>query len=231
MPAYGKGGRSLHVVDEFDGGVGWQVHPEETLARTSHAVTTDEGVWLLDPLDAPGLDDLLAEHGDVAGVLVCSSWHARDAGTLAQRHGVPVSVPSWLERVAERVDAPVERRLHAPGDYRFRASTPLPSWQEAMLYHAADGTLYVPESMGTAAQFLVGDERLGVSVFRRLLPPRRALGAFEPERVLVGHGNGVFENATGELVHALAGARRRAPQALAAHLSTVARSLWESRNH
>lgn len=231
MPAYGTGERTRHVVDRFDDGVGWQVHSEETLCRTSHALQTDDGLWVLDPLDAPGLDDLLAEYGEVAGVAVCSSWHARDAGTVAARHDVPVSVPPWLDRIETRIDAPTRPWLDAPGGYELRATTPLPSWQEAILYREGDGTLYVPESLGTAPTFLVGDERLGVSIYRRLLPPRDVLAGVEPSRVLVGHGESVTENAAGELAHALAGARRRAPRAFVRHLSTAASSLWASRHH
>ncbi|MUV88928.1 hypothetical protein GJ629_02650 [Halapricum sp. CBA1109] len=231
MSAYGDGERTLHVVDRTDDCLGWQVHPDERLARTSHAIATDDGLWLLDPLDAPGLDESLAEYGDVAGVLVCSSWHARDAGELAARHGVPVSVPTWLDRVAERVETETERRLDAPGAFRFRASNPLPSWQEAILHRERDGTLYVPESIGTSRFFRVGDERLGVSLYRRLLPPRAALADLDPDRILVGHGDGITENAGGELAHALANARRRAPRAMFEHGPAAVSALWDSQRH
>jgi hypothetical protein len=229
MPPYGTGERTLSVVDRWEGGVGWQVHPGETLARTGHALRTDDGLWLVDPLDAPGLDDLLSEFGPVAGVVVCSSWHARDAGTIADRHGLPVSVPAWIERVPERVETGVEFFSGPLGGYELRATTPLPTWQEAVLWRERDGTLYVPESMGTGPVFPVGDERLGVSPYRRLLPPRDVLGDLEPERVLVGHGEGIEDNATGELTHALANARRRAPRALATNALTLCRTLWASR--
>jgi len=231
MPPYGENERTLSVIDRFEDAVGWLVHPEETLARASHALETEDGLWVVDPLDAPGLDDLLAEYGEVAGVVVCSSWHARDAGGIATRHDVPVSIPQWIERVPERVDAPVERIGCPIGEFECRPTTPLPSWQEAILWRERDGTLYVPESMGTAGHFLVGDERLGVSIYRRLLPPRTALADIEPERVLVGHGTGIFEDATDELDAALRTARKRAPRAFAAHAATAIRSLWASRRH
>jgi hypothetical protein len=100
-----------------------------------------------------------------------------------------------------------------------------------MLWRERDGTLYVPESMGTSENFQAGDERLGVSIYRRLNPPREALAGIEPERVLVGHGEGVFENATGELTHALANARRRAPAMFLRRLPSALRGLWASRKH
>lgn len=217
----------FETVDRWDGGVGWIPHPGESLHRASHAVRTRDGVWLLDPIDAPGADGLIAEYGDVAGVAVGSSWHARDADVFARRHGVPVSVPRWMGRVGERVDAPVERfdgRL--PGtDFEVRKTAPFPTWQEAILYRERDGTLVIPESMGTAETFIVGDERLGVSIYRRLTPPRGQLADLAPDRILVGHGDGVFEDPMIALHDGLAGARRRAPRAFAAHLGTALRQL------
>lgn len=230
VTVYGTGDRELAVVDRWAGGVGWQPHPDETLGRTSHALRTDAGLWVLDPLDAPGLDDLLAAYGDVAGVAVLSSWHARDAGVVARRHGVPVSVPAWVGRVPERVEAPVERFAGSlPGtDVAALRTDPLGLWSEGFLYRERDGTLYVPESLGTARTFLVGDERLGVTVFRRLFPPADALAGVAPERVLCGHGAGVFDDADRALRDALAGSRRRTPRMVRAHLGTSLRELAAS---
>jgi hypothetical protein len=56
-----------------------------------------------------------------------------------------------------------------------------------------------------------GDESLGVHPALRLTPPRR-LRRFSPERLLVGHGAGVHEDASAVLEDALSGARARAPR-------------------
>ena len=71
----------------WSGGVSWIAHPAETGRRAGHAVKTDSGVWLVDPLDATNLGELLDPLGPVVGVAVCSSWHTRDADVLARRHG------------------------------------------------------------------------------------------------------------------------------------------------
>lgn len=199
-------------IDRWKGGVGWLAHPEETGARASHAIVGDGGgVWLIDPLDAPGVDDLIAELGDVAGVAVLSNYHARDAGVFANRHDVPVYLPRWMSRVGERVDAPVERYTSALGESGFhvRKCRPLPGWHEAVVYRDSDRTLYVADVLGTGAKFTVGEERIGVYLLARLFPPV-AVGEYAPERILVGHGTGVFENAASALI----GARRRFPAAL-----------------
>lgn len=231
MPNYDrtKAG-DIAVVDRWDGGAGWLAHPDETGQRASHAVRGDDGVWLLDPLDAPGVDDLLGELGEVAGVAVLSNWHTRDAGPLARRHDVAVHLPEWMTRVEARIDAPVERYAETIVDagLHVRRCQPMPGWREGMAIRESDGTLYVPESLGTAPAYTVGEERLGCPPIRRVSPPRRLLADVRPERVLVGHGTGVFDRAATALADALAGARRRLPRALLAHGPTQLRALLEA---
>ena len=217
-----KGGDSatLREIDRWPDGAGWVAYPEETMQRASHALVGDDGkVWVTDPVDAPGLDDLLADLGEVAGVAVCLDRHSRDAAAIADRHGVPVYVPKWMGRVRQKLDGPVRRFDGELGDSGYRAfklfSSRVPPWYEAGLYRPDDATLYVPETVGTAPFFLGRGERLGVHPMRRPLPPRRALGSVAPERILCGHGEGVFEGATDALRHAVDGARRRLPSAYA----------------
>lgn len=199
---------SYREIDRFDGGVGWMVHPEEILQRASHALETDDGVWLVDPLDAEGIDDILAEIGPVAGVVVLSNHHRRDAAAIANRHDVSIYFPHAMQGVAETLDAPVEQFGTELADTGYELLTVafLPGWQEFALY---DGeTLVMSESLGTAPHFLTGDERLGVITALRLPPPQAALSGLDPERVLLGHGEGVFENAAAALTDALSGSRR-----------------------
>ena len=70
MPMKGSGTGELAVVDRFDSGVGWIAYPEETMQRTAHAVESDGRLWILDPVDAAGLDELLESYADPAGVVV-----------------------------------------------------------------------------------------------------------------------------------------------------------------
>lgn len=216
MPMKGSGQSELREIDRWEDGVGWIAYPDEEMQRASHAFVADDGgVWVVDPVDADGLDDLLAEFGDVAGVVVMLDRHKRDSAAVATRHDVPVYVPDWMTGVAANLDAPVERFGRELADTGYRAITvrdsTVPPWQEVGLYHEANGTLVVPESVGTANYFLAPGERLGVHPMLRLFPPERALGRLSPERILVGHGAGVMENATTALRDALDGARRRTP--------------------
>lgn len=210
----------LVQIDRYDGGVGWLAYPEEAMERAGHAVARDDGddgVWLLDPVDAAGLDDLLADLGEVAGVVLCLDRHRRDAGPIARRHDVAVHVPKWMSDVADEVDAPVERYDETVAGFDATQLFDLPVWQEAVLY---DGeTLYVPEALGTGSLFLAPGEDLGVHPLLRVSPPT-ALDSFDPERLLVGHGEGIHEDPGARIRRALDAARANAP---ALYLKTLGR--------
>jgi hypothetical protein len=219
MPMKGRGQSSLAEIDRFEGGAGWLAYPDETMQRASHALATDEGVWLIDPVDAPALDDLIADVADdagteaVAGVAVCLDRHKRDAAAIARRHDAEVYVPRWMNGVADELDAPVARFSGELGDSGFESfvirDSSLPPWQEAGLYNPDTGTLVVPESVGAASYFLAGDETLGVHPMLRLTPPK-TLSRYDPERVLVGHGAGVLSDGAAALDAALATSKRNA---------------------
>jgi hypothetical protein len=213
------GEADLHEIDRFDGGVGWIAYPGETMERASHAVavpneeTETDDVWVFDPVDAPGLDDLLADLGTVAGVVVGLDRHKRDSAAIATRHGVSVWVPEWMTGVASELDAPVERfgdRLADTGFEAFRIrDSSLPPWQEVGFF---DGeTLIVPEALGSASYYRGARERIGVHPMLRLMPPTDALSGLNPDRVLVGHGVGVLDGAAVAVEDALSSSRSKAP--------------------
>lgn len=216
-------------IDRWDGGVGWIAHPEEALQRASHALvvdpttpdvsdqetTPDGDVWVIDPVDVVGLDDFLADLGEVAGVAVLIDRHERDAAEIATRHDVSVWIPEWMDGVEEGVDAPVERFGETlPGsNYRVVPVIDNRFWQETALFDGS--TLVVSETVGTTPYFRAGRHELGVHPMLRLRPPRGALGGLVPRRILLGHGEGIDENAAAVLQQALSDARRTAPRAYA----------------
>ena len=212
MPMKASGVGSVNEIDRWEGGAGWIAHPEEELQRASHALAGEDGVWVLDPVDAPGLDEFLADLGEVAGVLVTLDRHRRDAATVARRHDVAVHVPSWMSGVGSKLEAPVERlgdRVGATG-FEVRRIIDNPFWQEAALYDPDRRVLFTPEALGTADHYLAPGERVGVHPMLRLLPPRD-LGRLEIDRLLCGHGEGIPEGAGEAVSTALSGARRNAP--------------------
>jgi hypothetical protein len=214
---------TLEVVDHWQGGISWTLAEEvDAMHRTSHAVETEEGVWVIDPVDAPGLDDELAELGEVVGVTLLLDRHKRDTAAVAERHGVPVSLPEALAGVADDLDTETEVYSCALPDTAFRTITVVDNrlWHEVALYDREGGTLIVPEAVGTVDFFRTGSERLGVHPGLRLFPPRKALGDLSPERVLVGHGPGVFDDAANALRVALSRSRKSAPKYYAGLLLT-----------
>ena len=208
MKSSGPG--EFREIDRWDGGVGWLAHPEEGMQRASHALATDDGVYVVDPVDAEGLDDLLAEFGEVAGVVLLLDRHKRDCAAIARRHGVPVYVPSFMRGVAGELSAETSLFDGGVGGYELRTVVDNPLWNEGALFDEATGTLVVSESLGTVDYMTAPGERLGVHPMRRLTPPR-SLRSLPVERVLVGHGAGVHERASEALVDAIDGAVRGAP--------------------
>lgn len=214
----------------WPGGLTWIAHPDETMHRASHAIALDEDgvplvegtppsdadVWVVEPIDAAGLDEQLAELGTVAGVVVLAELHRRDAEALAMRHEVPVYLPAIIAGLKRRIEAPVEVFEGPLPGTSFRAIPTLEGvpWSESVLYDEATGTLVATEVLVTSRRTTGPGERLAVGPYARLRPPRDALCDLEVERVLVGHGDPLFDDAQAALDQALANARWGLPSYL-----------------
>lgn len=210
MPIKADGPGTTPAYDSVDDGFTWIAHPEETMQRASQALVTGDGVWLVDPLDADGLDDRIAEYGDVAGVAILVDRHERDAAAIATRHEVPVTRPPGIGRAIDAPTRDVTDGLPGTG-YAFLTVQNGTPWQEVGLWNGT--TMVVPESLGTNAFSRAGDERVGLNPAARLFPPRH-LSEKHVEQLLVGHGRPLLDDVTPSLRGALTNARRRLPRAL-----------------
>lgn len=178
-------------------GFGWVVQDAGT--RTSHALAADGMVWLVDALDWPEAIERALALGEPAGVVQLLDRHNRDCATLADRIGVPhVVVPRSVPGSPFTFVDVLNRRY----------------WRESALWWPETRTLVVAEALGTNRFYTGGTAALGVHVLLRLTPPK-ALGSFEPERVLVGHGEGVGQDAARVLHEALRSSRRGLPGVVA----------------
>lgn len=198
-------------IDRFDTGVGWIAHPDEAMQRASHALSVDEGVYLIDPLNIPDLEELIGDLGEVAGIVVLLDRHGRDAIELARKYEVPIHLPAEVN-LDVPADVTVERhdRTLANTEYELLEVVDWPGWRETALF---DGeTFIVPEAVGTADFFGTGEQALGVQAVLRMTPPK-ALRGLDPDRILVGHGEGVHADASEALQRALDHSRRTAPRA------------------
>jgi hypothetical protein len=188
----------VRIVDEFEGGFGWQADESEYIERTSHAVAAAGGVWLFDVLDADGLDERVRELGEPAGVVQLLDRHGRDCAAVARRLGVPLHV--------------------TPRALSFSLQVVwIPRWHEVAAF--LDGrVLVVGDALGTASYFRAPGERLAVHPLLRPVPPR-VLRGLSPEHVLCGHGEGMHgHGAADALEQALRTARRRIPRWLPASI-------------
>ena len=178
------------ICDEFGGGFGWIV--EETIGRTSHALAADGSVWLVDPVDVPGLDERIAALGEPRGVIQLLGHHQRDCGVVAARLNVP-------HHVREAPNSPFE----------LVKIVSFPGWREAALWWPEERTLVAADALGTLPYFREPSARIGVHPFLRLTPPRR-LGRLGPLRILCGHGEGIEGETVPEELHSVLNRSRRA---------------------
>lgn len=190
----------LRLCDEFDAGFGWMVD-DQRLQRCSHALVAGGRVWVIDPLDAAGVEERIRAAGEPAAVIQLLDRHNRDSAALAARLGVP------------HHEVPVEPIEDAP--FEFLVVRKGWTWKEVALWWPERRVLACGDALGTAPYFVAAGEELGVHPLLRPIPPRRRLGSLQPETVLCGHGAGILSGATPSFQEALSTARRRIPGVLA----------------
>lgn len=167
------------------------------MGRASHALLAGDRVWLIDPVDEPEAEAGVRSLGEPAGVLQLLDRHNRGCAAWAARLGVP-HLRAW----------------ESTGDAPFEALPVRRSrwWKEVALWEPARRTLVCADALGTLPYFRAPVERIGWHPLVRPFPPR-SLARVDPERILVGHGAGIHDEAAGALRDALARGRRRMPAA------------------
>jgi hypothetical protein len=179
-------------------GVGFEwVSPEpDFMGRASCALVADRGVWLVDPVDFPELDERVRALGEPRGVIQLLDRHNRDSAAVATRLNVPhVVTPTSL-----------------PGSpFVFVAVPAMKGWREVALWWEAAKTLVVAEAVGTPRYYCAPGRVLGVHPVLRIVRPPKVLLQFAPEHLLFGHGFGLNENATAALRTAISRSRRELP--------------------
>ena len=186
----------VRFVDELGFAYGWIAPEPRFMERTSHAVALHGRVWVIDPVADETALGRARELGDPAGVVQLLDRHGRDCRAVAEQLGVP------------HYELPEQPPAGAP----FEVLTLLRRrwWHEVALWYPEQRTLVCADAVGTAQYYRAPGERLSVSPLLRLTPPRRLL-AVEPDHVLVGHGEGIHQDAAAALREAVTLARRRTP--------------------
>jgi hypothetical protein len=204
----------VRFVDELGFAFGWIAPEPRFMQRASHAVASHGRVWLIDPVADENALRRARELGDPAGVVQLLDRHQRDCRAVAEQLGVPhYELPEQPPPGAPFEVLPLLRQRW---------------WQEVALWYPEHRTLVCADAVGTAQYYRAPGERLAVSPLLRMTPPRRLL-AVQPDHVLVGHGEGIHEDAAAALREAVTLARRRTPSWAWAALRTRHRVLRRAR--
>lgn len=183
-------------IERHELGVTW-IEPAR-MARTAHALTDRERVWLIDPFDDQSALEEAAALGRPSAVLQLLDRHNRDCDAIAKRLQVPLMrLPTRLSETPFEVVPVVSRRR----------------WREIALWWRDRRALVVAEALGTAPAFALG-RRAGVHPLLRLTPPRSQLSAHRPGMLLVGHGTPIISDAAAAIDEALDHSRSDMPRLL-----------------
>jgi hypothetical protein len=141
----------------------------------------------------------VADPGEAAGVLVIQDRHTRDAAAVASRHDIAVHVPEWMTLAREKLETTAEPvGSEVPGtDYAVHRLIDTDEWEEAVFVDETAETMVVPEALGTLPAFRANDDALGVHP--GLEEPPHRLADWEPDRLLVGHGESIHGGTDTEL--------------------------------
>ena len=166
---------------------------DEPMSRTSHALVADGKVWLIDPVDWAEAIERAQGLGTPAGVIQLLDRHRRDCATIAERLGVVhLVVPDAVPESPFELVAVVRRKR----------------WDERALWWGAKRTLVVAEAVGTNPFFCIGSDVAGIHPMLKAIPPRRQLGLFAPEHLLVGHGAAIHGDAATDALQQALGRSR-----------------------
>jgi hypothetical protein len=198
----------VRFVDEIGFAFGWIAPEPKSMLRASHAIAAGGLVWVIDPVDDDAALERIRALGEVGAVLQLLDRHNRDCAHVATRFDVPhYVVPDSAPDGAPFEVIPVLRRKR---------------WQEVALWFPGHRTLVCADALGTAPYYCAQSERLAVSPLLRLTPPRTLLKV-DPAHVLVGHGEGVHDDAAKAVLEAVTRSRRRLPAWLWAVLRSARR--------
>jgi hypothetical protein len=201
------------------GSFAWLADARDPLSRSSCALAVGGGCLVVDPVDAPGLDDALSAIGPVLGVVTLLDRHQRDAATVAARLGADRVMPVGLGGSGLHVEGVEERTVI---DLRW--------WRESLLWLPDRRLLVCVETLATADAFLARSrDRLGMHPLARIVAPRRVFDGIDPLVIAVGHGPPLRDGASQALRRTLGTARRALPRHCARLLPAAVRASRSAR--
>jgi hypothetical protein len=190
------------LVDLMPGlAFGWIAPTPAFMQRTSHAILSDGGVWLTDPVYDPVMLERVRSLGPPAGVVQQLDRHRRDCARTAEELGVPLYI---VPRVA-----PADAPFQVLPVVHWRAGW----WHEIALWFPRERVVSVAEAVGGAPYFRAPGEDLGPHPLLRVVHPPRTLIGVAAEHVLCGHGPGIHApDAGARMAEVIRSSRRRTPR-------------------
>lgn len=187
---------TARIIENGEIGISWVIE-DEPMARASHALTDGEKVWIIDPVDDEAAIERALSLGKPAVVFQLLDRHNRDCEKVAKRLGIKhVVLPLELRGTPFEAIEVVDNRI----------------WKERALWWKKTKTLVVAEAVGASKMFNPSGAGVGVHIGLRATPPRKQLGTYNPEHLLMGHGDPVNgDQATLALQEALDRSRRDLP--------------------
>lgn len=189
---------ATRLIDRTPIGITWVI--DEPMTRASHAILADGRVWIIDPVDDPEALAEAAELGEPAAVIQLLDRHNRDSVAVADRLGVDlIRLPETLDGSPFEVIDVIDSAI----------------WKEKALWWQEEQVLVVAEAVGTNRFYRPASAGAGIHLGLRLAPPRKALGSYLPQHLLMGHGGPIHgHQATLALQEAMDRSRRDFPGAL-----------------
>lgn len=186
------------IIENGEIGISWVV--DEPMARASHALTDGEKVWLIDPVDDEAAIERALTLGEPTVVFQLLDRHNRDCKEVAERLGIDLVVlPLEMRGTPFEAIEVVDRRV----------------WKERALWWKKTKTLIVAEAIGASKMFNPSPSGAGVHIGLRARPPRKKLGTYNPQHLLMGHGRPINgDRATTALQEALDRSRRDLPSSM-----------------
>jgi hypothetical protein len=135
---------AANVEEVVPGVLHWRVHDDRIdFVSAAHAVRTDEGTVLIDPLPLAG--EALAALGEVSAICLSCGSHQRSAWRLRRELGANVYAPALAREIEEEPDERYGEGDRLPGGLHAVFTPGAGTTQHTLLLKRQGGIAFVPD--------------------------------------------------------------------------------------
>jgi Metallo-beta-lactamase superfamily len=182
----------------------WSIHDDRIdYISASHAVASDEGTVLVDPLRLT--DEAFAELGDVTAICLTTSEHQRASWHYRRTLGATVYAPALSKQVEEEPDGRYGEGDELPGGLRPIFTPGAGTTQHTFLLERNGGIAFVPDYLvrPPGRDVMVIPEEYAQDVDEAQRTVVEKLLGLNFEILCLGHGTPVTEDAQAAVRRAL----------------------------